>query len=144
MSINECSTQILRVKSGISDWCFEASILRWQPDSQLLQRRNYKVLLPHSICLWSPLSLPWYFSQFLFTCSKEVGIQIVCVCVRVCVGEGKWNPVLSHGPQQAMACLISQLSCVSVSLSRMCSSGPSEQSDLFCNVYLPRQQRRQW
>lgn len=57
------------------------------------------------------------------------------VCVRVCVRckrerERKYT-VLSHGPQQAVASLIRQLSCVSASLSRMCYLGPSRQTELF-------------
>lgn len=89
-----------------------------------------------SICLYSPPPppLPWYFLQFLFTCwlSEKGGGDRGSVCV----WEGKWNIVLSHGPQQAAACLISRLSCVSVSLSRMHSCGPSEQTDLYLVAFI--------
>lgn len=44
--------------------------------------------------------------------------------------------VLSHGPQQAVACLISQLSCVSVSLSRMLSLRPSEHTTPFSDAFI--------
>lgn len=122
------------VKQSFDTHYTNVLVFRVTPAStaQLWQKINHRVLQSNSICLHSPPPplLPWCSLQFLFTCwrTKEGG--------RLCVWRGgrKWNSVLSHGPQQAAAGLISWLSCVSVSLSRMSSPGSSEQTDLFFSL----------